>query len=187
MALIGFAIVALQEFDVIPGEPRLSLLFAGMAALFYLTGLVWLVTLLSWHYRLCLNFKALQMPPQRFSGWGWSWSWFLPLGNLVLPFLSLRDVWRSGGAQGERVPTAFWVFWGSLAVGFILVNLADLLTTNLRIQVVLEQEADPGLLAVVVSITAIGFLLFAVGIVAGSRLAFQFAGRQDRLKATTAG
>lgn len=47
----------------------------------------------------------------------WAWAtWLIPVVNLFVPFLLVREVWRVGG-DGERLPGLCWVWWALWVVG----------------------------------------------------------------------
>jgi hypothetical protein len=95
-------------------EGRLTTL-EGLAALALLgAGLAWLL----WQHRAHANLRALGARGLRFTpGWAVGW-WFVPLANLFMPYLAVRELWRAsvagarheGRTSGLLVP-AWWGTW----------------------------------------------------------------------------
>ena len=76
------------------------LVVAGlMIAIFVLT--------IVWQWRLAKNHQLLGRPGTAF-GPGWAiGAWFIPLANLVIPILQLRDLWK-GSAPGLQRGSPEW-------------------------------------------------------------------------------
>jgi hypothetical protein len=85
--------------------------------------IVWLV----WQHRGHTNLRARGVPGLRFTpGWAVGW-WFVPLAALVMPYLTMRELWDNAGWSGTgtrtapaRRPVAAWwfVYVASSLVGF---------------------------------------------------------------------
>ncbi|HXF57452.1 MAG TPA: DUF4328 domain-containing protein [Actinomycetota bacterium] len=87
--------------EVRASEARIATL-EGLGALALLAaGLAWLL----WQHRAHANLWALGVPGLRFSpGWAVGW-WFVPLANLVMPYLAVRELRRASTARSPRAPT----------------------------------------------------------------------------------
>jgi uncharacterized protein DUF4328 len=97
--------------------------FAGLASAITLAaGIVWLV----WQHRGHANLRARGVQNLRFTpGWAVGW-WFVPFANLVMPYLTMRELWDNAGMTKtaergvpRRRPLVVWWF----------VYLASLLVT----------------------------------------------------------
>ncbi len=104
--------------------------FLALASLL-VTGLTIAVFVLTivWQWRLAKNHQMLGRPDTTF-GPGWAiGAWFIPLANLVIPFLQFKDLWK-GSASGlprnslewKRVPVAsiVWLWWAVFAVSYLV-------------------------------------------------------------------
>jgi hypothetical protein len=94
------------HINIAIGVARLVVLLA--------TGVVFLM----WIYRANLNCRGFGATGMKFTpGWAVGW-YFVPVANLVYPFLAMREIWRvsTDPAQWEKVPGSFllgiwWTFW----------------------------------------------------------------------------
>jgi hypothetical protein len=69
-------------------------------------GLAWLF----WQHRAQANLRALGVAELRFSpGWAVGW-WFVPFANVVMPFLTVRELWR---ASHPEAGASDWQLRGS--------------------------------------------------------------------------
>lgn len=86
--------------EVRASEDRVATL-EGLGAMALLAaGLAWLL----WQHRAQANLWALGVPGLRFSpGRAVGW-WFVPLANLVMPYLAVRELWRASTASGGEGP-----------------------------------------------------------------------------------
>jgi len=92
----------------------------GVVLLVLGCGVVWLV----WQHRAQTNARALTAGGTRFTpGWAVGW-WFIPLANLVMPSLAMRELWRAsiGGPdwRDQRVPVRAGVWWACWLVFEVL-------------------------------------------------------------------
>lgn len=80
--------------EVRASEERVASLEGLRAMALLAAGLAWLL----WQHRAHANLRALGVPGLRFSpGWAVGW-WFVPLANLVMPYLAVRELWRASTA-----------------------------------------------------------------------------------------
>lgn len=108
--------------------------------------LIYLVTAVPfamWIYRANVNSRGFGAHGMKFSA-GWSVGWyFVPIGNLFMPFRSMREIWQiSGNPHGwQRVPVGrlvycWWGLWlGGSLLGQVLrfwpqLNLRDWTVTT---------------------------------------------------------
>lgn len=90
---------------------------------------------LIWLYRANANVRALGADDMMGSpGLGIAW-FFIPLANLFMPYMTVRDVWRASARprdwQGESAPAtiiAWWILW--LAGGVIGVVVFQMELAN---------------------------------------------------------
>jgi hypothetical protein len=91
---------------------------AAMLVLFALLSIAIFIVFVIWLYRAAKNNEALGRDNTRFSP-GWSiGAWFIPLANLVIPVLIVRDLWRGsdpsvprGEPNWRRAPGGAIVGW----------------------------------------------------------------------------
>ena len=88
-----------------------------------------LVLTIVWEWRLAHNHELLGRPGTTF-GPGWAiGAWFIPIANLILPFLQFRELWK--GSDRRRLPLqrpagtarsapSLWVWWLSFAARHVL-------------------------------------------------------------------
>ena len=75
---------------------------ASMIILSGLVGLAIFVLLVIWLYRAAKNNEALgRLNPRLGSGWAIG-GWFIPIANLVIPFIIMDDVWRGADPSIPR-------------------------------------------------------------------------------------
>lgn len=101
------------------GQTRMQLIVSLVQGLYGLlmTG-VWIAMIVlyqMWQYRAMQNVNLLGEPTRTSPGMGVGW-WFIPVANLVMVGLVLRQLWNGARAVAERpmgsnpVP-AIWVLW----------------------------------------------------------------------------
>lgn len=86
------------------------------------TAICWLI----WQHRAQANVWAIPSPvkPDTTPGWAVGW-WFVPVANLVMPFLAVRELSRrSADAAGSRrsalILWAWWLCWvGAMVIAAI--------------------------------------------------------------------
>jgi hypothetical protein len=114
---------SLEDVENMVGVVALAfLVVAGlMIAVFVLT--------IVWQWRLAKNHQLLGRPDTAF-GPGWAiGGWFIPLANLVIPILQLRDLWK-GSAPGLPRGSPVWkrqstgalllVWWGLFVASVVI-------------------------------------------------------------------
>lgn len=82
----------------------------------------------AWLYRANANVRALGADDMMGSpGLGIGW-FFIPLANLFMPYMIVRDVWRASGRprdwQGEGAPAAILLWWICWLAGGILAAVS---------------------------------------------------------------
>jgi hypothetical protein len=132
LAVIAQAAVLSQVFDLLDREERFVLTEAdvdawlaqlnGMGAAIGLTALVAFVSLVCWLSRSVDNTPSLGGGIAR-RGPRWAiGAWFIPIVNLVMPALILRDLARrlhpEGGGRGWLVLTWWATYWGPTILAF---------------------------------------------------------------------
>jgi Domain of unknown function (DUF4328) len=72
-----------------------------------------------WMHRCFRNLPALSATPR---GWSpaWAvWGWFIPLANLVIPYLVARELWRQVHLDGRSPLPAVGVWWAAWVLALI--------------------------------------------------------------------
>lgn len=144
-------------------------------------GVVAFVLLVAWTRRASTNLQALLVRDARFPAWVGTWCWFLPLANLVLPYLVVEDLWRASGPDGppltarrrfERPPFAVHLWWPCAVLGSLLLMIARAAMPG--------AGAEPATWRVVLVLGAIGALVLAVGAMALPIVVDEVRARQAR-------
>src|SRR5215467_1536879 len=144
---LGFAILALQEAFgpplTLPARSLVSVVavFAvgGGTLLAYLGLLGAAIAVPMWIHSSYRNLPALGSRGHLSPAWA-AGCWFVPVANLVLPFVAVRDVWaasRPGERWNAALVAAWWIAW--LAAWLLLVTngrlpwrgYVDLISTGL--------------------------------------------------------
>ena len=145
-------------------------------------GLLAAVVMLLWSRRAARNLRALSVRDARFPAWVATWCWFLPLADLVLPYLMVEDLWRSSGADGppmtarrryERPPFSVHLWWPCVVLGVLLLGIA-----RLSMPASLDIEIDTW--RVVFVLGSIGALVLVVGALSLAIVVDEVRARQDR-------
>jgi hypothetical protein len=97
------------------------------------TFLAWLL----WQYRAHTNLRALGASGLSYSpGWAVGW-WFIPFANVVMPYLTVRELWKASDpdvgavdwkARGGAAIVGVW--WGLRLVAQALFQIGVVLTTD---------------------------------------------------------
>ncbi len=116
----GFAVLVIQgqlgPTVTIPARDlvaRLAILAIALGSLFAYLGLLGAaVAVPMWTHRCYRNLVSLGGRRQLTPAWA-AGSWFIPVINLVLPWIVLQDLWVGSGAppRGRLLVGAWWVAW----------------------------------------------------------------------------
>jgi hypothetical protein len=92
---------------------------------------------LMWQHRSHRNLRALGAQGLKYTpGWAVGW-WFVPFANLVMPFHTVRELWKasdpkSGSVEWKNRPTppllGFW--WAAFLAWDVLLNVANVLAAD---------------------------------------------------------
>lgn len=110
--------------DVDASDRRQTALAASDGLLFLATGILWLF----WQHRAHRNLRLLGAGNLRFSpGWAVGW-WFVPIANLGMPYLTVRELWTTSvpepdGSRRARAPKIGWWWAAYLAAGLLSISL----------------------------------------------------------------
>jgi uncharacterized protein DUF4328 len=125
----GLATIAQAENSEAPAFA----LWTFTVLMLFPTFIAWLL----WQYRAHSNLKALGASNLSYSpGWAVGW-WFIPLANIVVPYLAVRELWKAsdpeGGAidwktRGGAAVVGFW--WAGRLVTQVLFQIGMALTTD---------------------------------------------------------
>ncbi|HST36347.1 MAG TPA: DUF4328 domain-containing protein [Allosphingosinicella sp.] len=93
-----------------------------------LVSLATAITFFVWLYRANANVRALGAEDMMGSpGLGVGW-FFIPLANLFMPYMTVRDVWRASGRprdwQGESAPVTILLWWICWVAGNVLATVS---------------------------------------------------------------
>lgn len=142
----------------------LTFLSFGLAILWLLTTIAFMVMSLTWIYRAHANIVEQGVPMDHSPGWAVG-SYFVPFLNLVVPFRAMRELYnRSHGEIPEHAHSGVddvFAWWTAYMVGFfiqcaLIFKLAVNELTNLIIYAPLWMEF---------ALSSFVFLLFATAVV----------------------
>jgi Domain of unknown function (DUF4328) len=75
---------------------------AWMVLVIVVAGIVWLI----WQYRAHANLRALGVGNLKYSpGWAVGW-WLIPFANFVMPYLTMRELWKASEPEAGSVDWA---------------------------------------------------------------------------------
>jgi hypothetical protein len=89
---------------------RLELVYAALAGLYALALVGWLIAFLLWQYRAVKNARIVTGDSRSGPGMSVAW-WFIPIANLFMPWLVLKDLWARTVRDGSQIAGAFWLLW----------------------------------------------------------------------------
>lgn len=108
-----------SDFEIAVNHARLSGIGWGLAIVGVALGLLWAV----WQYQAHDNLRALRVGRPRFAPVAGVLAWLIPVANLVVPVLAVRELWRVGdpdvtGPDGiRRTGPLVWIWWLLLLAG----------------------------------------------------------------------
>jgi hypothetical protein len=124
------AVSPIEFIGGLPSDQPLAIASTIYALVSIPTIVMWLV----WQARSQRNLSALGSTGLRFSpGWAVGW-WFVPVANLALPYLTMRELWkasdpRSGAIdwRSQKTTPLLWLWWagwvGAVALGSLSVTI----------------------------------------------------------------
>ena len=138
-----------EDFHRIAGAPPA----AAMQALLVLAVIGGAIAWLIWQFRAQRNLRALGAQGLKYSpGWAVGW-WFVPFANLVLPFLTVRELYkasdpRRGSIDWKSRPThPLLGFWWAAWLGWdVLVNVGNAIAAQDRVSLPGPEIAQSGIL-----------------------------------------
>ena len=93
-----------SEEEVTGSDARIAALAVVQIVTLVVTGIHWLV----WQHRGQANLVAARVSGLRFTpGWAVGW-WFVPFANLVKPFQTMRELWKSSGGEEDWEHSRTW-------------------------------------------------------------------------------
>ena len=144
----------------------------GLGLASYIALLVFLVAYLMWLHRASRNLGESGNGGMRFSS-GWHvGSYFVPLANLFVPFLAMRELWnRSHGEEPELADssvsavTSWWACWVAaiLILTFLFAKMFVGVLTNVSVVNPLLLDGIMLGLALVLLLGASGFIFVIIG------------------------
>jgi hypothetical protein len=101
--------------------------------MFVPTAIAWLL----WQYRAHANLRALGVANLSFSpGWAVGW-WFIPFANIVMPYLTVRELWKASNPEAGAIEwkarggAAIIGFWWAGRLGMqALFQIGSVLTSD---------------------------------------------------------
>ena len=142
----GFAVLVAQGLlgppVTIPARDlaaRVAILAVGLGTLAAYGGFLGAaIALPMWTHRCCRNLPALGMRGHLTPAWS-AWSWLIPVANLVLPAIALRDLWSAPSARGWRWLLVAW--WAAWLVAIALWTASTVLPTRVAVLLIPLYEA----------------------------------------------
>jgi heme/copper-type cytochrome/quinol oxidase subunit 2 len=100
-----------------------------------IAGVLWLI----WQHRAHANLRALGVGELKYSpGWAVGW-WFIPFANVVMPFLTMRELWKANDPEAgsidwvaRRATPILGLWWAGRLVTQILFQIGIAFDNNLR-------------------------------------------------------
>ncbi len=93
-----------SEEEVTRSDGRISAVVIVQLLTLLVTGIVWLI----WQHRGQANLVATRVSALRFTpGWAVGW-WFVPFANLVMPFQTMRELWKASGGEEDWRHSRTW-------------------------------------------------------------------------------
>jgi heme/copper-type cytochrome/quinol oxidase subunit 2 len=107
-------------------DDRLTAVSVPLGILTVATIVLWCV----WQFRAQANLRPLGAANLRYSpGWAVGW-WFIPFANIVMPYLTVRELWKASDPEGGSVgwqmvkTTPLLPFWWACWLGYaVLVSI----------------------------------------------------------------
>src|SRR5688572_6218314 len=98
---------------------RLNLAYTVLEALWALAAMGWLIAFLMWQYRAVKNVRIVTGDSRSGPGMSVAW-WFIPVANLFMPWLVLKDLWARTVRDGSAIAGAFWLLWLSSSIAEVI-------------------------------------------------------------------
>jgi hypothetical protein len=158
LALVGAGAAELQ--DVANG-------LASIASIGGLESIATAVVFLLWVYRANSNARRLGAVGMKFpAGWAVGW-YFIPIANLFVPFLTMREIWRASANPGSwAAQRAGWVvpcWWLLFLVSKLADGFSGLVWNSAHTLELIKGAAAIGFLAGMLDAIAIPFAIMLVG------------------------
>lgn len=104
---------------------RLVAAYTVLGVLYAVTLVGWLISFLMWQYRAVKNARIVTGDSRNGPGLSVAW-WFIPIANLFMPWLVLRDLWARTVRTASPVAGAFWLLWlASSIAGAVSENMYE--------------------------------------------------------------
>jgi hypothetical protein len=105
--------------EALASDDRVGAASIAFVVVLIVSGIVWLV----WQHRSQANLHATRRPELSYTpAWAVGW-WLIPFANLVMPFQTVRELWKAsrGDEDWKRIPTWsvlgwWWASWIATAV-----------------------------------------------------------------------
>jgi uncharacterized protein DUF4328 len=95
--------------QAVDSEGGAAAVFGFLILMIFPTALAWLL----WQYRAHANLRALGADNLSYSpGWAVGW-WFIPFANIVLPYLTVRELWKASDRDASAID---WKARGGAAI-----------------------------------------------------------------------
>jgi len=144
--VLANALVSLLTTLVLTMRPESEtglFVLAGLSIVQLLTLVAAAVAALRWLYLANANARALGATDLMGSpGWAVGW-FFIPLANLVMPYVTIRDTWKASvnprDWQAVRTPVAVGLWWGC----WLIANFTSGITAAMDFERGFEAELAP--------------------------------------------
>jgi hypothetical protein len=138
-----------SESEVRASTDRLNAMGVIEAVLMLVIVVLWLL----WQYRAQSNLSALGAENLRYSpGWAVGW-WLIPIANLAIPYLTVRELLKASNPEAgavdwaaTRTPTIIPLWWGAWLAHVILASAGAAVAGNPDTATFAQLAAREGLL-----------------------------------------
>jgi hypothetical protein len=129
--------------------------------------LVTSVCFLIWLYRANANVRALGADDMMGSpGLGVAW-FFIPLANLFMPYMTVRDVWRASARprdwQGESAAATILLWW----IAWLAAGIMGIIVFQMELANGFKPTSEAGQLSLIADLSFVAAALLLVAIIRG--------------------
>ena len=123
-----YRLILPEQPNFTPDNPEISLPLIAALAIHWthrIAQIAVIVIFLCWLYRASKNLHLITADKPRYPTWVAITTWFVPVLNLVLPLITVRDIWTRTNASPTStwMPIAWWTIWICATATSIPVHL----------------------------------------------------------------